>query len=327
MKRRVLLVVLFCSLGLASGQSPVSKLTRVDLYGHVYVRLEEWAWANNFQVKRPRNSEWLQVTNRWARLQFEVDSRKAEIDGVKVYLSVPVAARNGTAYIAPVDLRTVIHPVLFPPKNNPEHRIRTVCLDPGHGGNDPGNQEGPWQEKKYTLLLAQEVRSLLSESDIKVVLTRTTDTFVELPARPDVARRKGADLFVSLHFNSFAGGARDARGVEVYCLTPAGASSSNARGEGASSGAYPGNRQNEKNMLLAYQLQKSLTRDLQVEDRGVRRARFSVMRTAEMPAVLIEGGYMSHPEEGRKITDPAYLHKMAQAIVDGILAYKRLVER
>jgi N-acetylmuramoyl-L-alanine amidase len=79
-------------------------------------------------------------------------------------------------------------------------------------------------------------------------------------------------------------------------------------------------------MLLAYQIQKSLVRNLQIEDRGIKRARFEVLHLAAMPAILIEGGFMSNPAEGRKIYDPSYRRQMARAIVDGIVAYKGTVK-
>jgi len=132
---------------------------------------------------------------------------------------------------------------------------------------------------------------------------------------------------LSLHFNSVETSRTVVRGAEVYCLTPVGASSTNARGEGANAGWCPGNRNNNKNLYLAYQVQKALTRNLTVDDRGVRRARFAVLRDATMPGVLIEAGFMSHPEEGRRIFDTAYRRQMARAIVDGLLAYKRAVEQ
>jgi N-acetylmuramoyl-L-alanine amidase len=87
-----------------------------------------------------------------------------------------------------------------------------------------------------------------------------------------------------------------------------------------------GNRNDEKNMVLAYEMQKSYEKNLGFEDRGVRRARYQVLREATMPAILIEGGYMSNPAEGRKIFDPAYRKQMAKAVVDGILAYKRIIK-
>ena len=186
-------------------------------------------------------------------------------------------------------------------RNQPGAKVRTVCLDPGHGGKDPGNEVGSNQEKQHTLLLAKEVRAQLARAGLKVTLTRSTDSFVELPARPELAKRRSADLFVSLHFNAAEAGRSTVQGAEVYCLTPAGASSTNARGEGNGGGWFPGNRHNEQNLYLAYQVQKALTRNLAVEDRGVRRARFAVLRDAVMPAVLIEAGFLSHPVEGRQI--------------------------
>ena len=121
------------------------------------------------------------------------------------------------------------------------------------------------------------------------------------------------------------GNRSEVRGVETYCLTPAGAASSNAQGEGDTHW-LKANGNDEKNMQLAYQLQKSLVRGLSAEDRGVKRARFQVLREAAMPAVLIEGGFLSHPAEQKRILDPAYRRQMARAIVDGILAYKRTVK-
>jgi len=186
---------------------------------------------------------------------------------------------------------------------------------------------GPNQEKKYALLLAQEVRQCLTRAGFRVSLTRTSDKFLDLPDRPDVARERRADLFVSLHFNSTETSRSSVHGAQVFCLTPAGASSTNARGEGGGAGWFAGNRNNDRNLFLAYEVQKSLTRSLGVEDHGVRRARFVVLRDAVMPAILIEAGFMSHPDEGRKIFTAAYRHQLAQAITDGILAYRRGVER
>src|SRR5205085_2454476 len=106
-------------------------------------------------------------------------------------------------------LDETLAPVLSPPANRPGGKVRTICLDPGHGGRDPGNQTGGHDEKNYTLLLAREVRDQLSAAGFKVVLTRTTDTKIELPDRPAVAKRAAADLFVSLHFNAYDGAARN----------------------------------------------------------------------------------------------------------------------
>jgi len=115
-------------------------------------------------------------------------------------------------------------------------------------------------------------------------------------------------------------------GPETYCITPVGASSSNALGEPAYKGPTTANHFEQQSLLLAYQEQKSLVRTLGVTDRGVRRARFAVLRDAAMPAILIEGGYMTNPTEGRHIFDAGYRRQMAGAIVQGILAYQRIVQ-
>jgi N-acetylmuramoyl-L-alanine amidase len=317
----------FCLAGWLTLRGQHGRLETVSWFGHDYVRLADWARAHGFESAWSRRDEELEVTSRWTKLVFVVDSNRASINGVIVFLSAPIAARNGVAYIAKVDLDSAIHPVLFPPRNRGGAPVMSICLDPGHGGRDPGNEEARWKEKEYTLGLAWEVRRLLAKSGMTVHLTRSTDTFVALPDRPDLAKRRGDDLFVSLHFNAAITDKRTVRGVEVYCMTPAGESSTNARGEGAEEAASKGNLDDARNMLLAYHIQKSLVGNLKVEDRGVRRARFAVLRNAEMPAVLVEAGFMSHPEESLKIRSAGYRAELAQAIVDGILAYKRQVER
>ncbi|HEY2953061.1 MAG TPA: N-acetylmuramoyl-L-alanine amidase [Verrucomicrobiae bacterium] len=328
MKLAITVLALVGSLSAAWAQSALSKLPRVEVFGREYVRLEDWAAANGCQMKWLVKGQDVQLISRSSTLAFTADSRRMTLNGVALWLSVPVAVRNASALIAPVDLSSAIYPVLFPPRNAGGARVTTICLDPGHGGKDPGKLDGRQQEKKYTLLLAQEVKEHLIKAGLKVKLTRSSDSFVELPTRPELARLAKADLFVSLHFNAADGnGSGVAKGVETYCLTPPRQSSTNARGEGAGAGAFPGNFYDRKNTLLAYQMQKALAKELPVEDRGVKRARLAVLRDAQMPAVLIEGGFMSHPVEAKKIYDPAFRRQMAQAIVNGVIAYKKLVEQ
>jgi len=297
-----------------------------QIAGREYVRVTDWAKGNGFQLRWLKRQETFQLSNASAKIRCAVDSREAQVNGVGVWLSFPVAQREGVPYLAKLDLQTTLAPLLSPPKSKPGVTLKSICLDPGHGGKDPGNRVGLYQEKKYTLLLAQEVRQQLTRAGLNVALTRSSDAFVDLPTRPEMAKRKNADLFVSLHFNSAESSRTVVRGAEVYCLTPAGASSTNARGEGtgAGTGWCPGNRCNDRNLLLAYEVQKALTGNLTVEDRGVRRARFAVLRDATMPAVLIEAGFMSHPEEGKRIFDTGYRRQVARAIVDGLLAYKKV---
>jgi len=295
--------------------------------GREYARLSDWAKKNDFTVHWTRRDEALELSSSAARVLLQIHSPEAQLDGVAVRLLFPLIQQGETVWISLLDLKTTFEPLLFPPRLKPGAQLKSICLDPGHGGKDPGNQVGSSQEKKLTLLLSQELQAQLKRAGWKVSLTRTRDNFVELPSRPEIARHRNADLFISVHFNSIAASANSVKGAEVYCLTPAGAPSTNAGGDDAGAGWFAGNRYNDQNMFLAYELQKNLTRKVPTDDRGVHRARFWVLRDAVMPAVLIEAGFLSNPTEGRKIASPAYRRQLASAIVDGLSAYRSSMER
>jgi N-acetylmuramoyl-L-alanine amidase len=322
----LLAVSLWAGAALPVPGKPVGDAGGTLLFGKEYVRVADWARENDLALRWLKRDESVLLTNRSARLEFEVDSRAAQVNGVNVWLSHPVVQRNGSVYVSELDLRTAVRPVLYPPQNRPGAKVQTIVLDPGHGGNDPGNLDGSHQEKRYTLLLAQELSDQLRRAGLKVSLTRTSDVFVPLAERPGMARRRGADLFISLHWNSVSVGRNETKGAQTYCLSPAGAASSNEGGGNSGTGNERGNANNDKNMFLAYEIQRSLVRELRTDDQGVRRARYEVLREATMPAVLIEGGYMSHPAESRHIYDAAYRKLMARAIVEGVLSYKAHVE-
>jgi N-acetylmuramoyl-L-alanine amidase len=318
--------LLWLTLGLLTDLPSNGRCTPVEptIPAGEWMSVSEWAKENGFKLTQLKETKVLSLTNSTAALQLIPDSQLGQISGVNVWLSHPITLRNGQACISTLDLKATIQPILFAGTAPARKPIRTICLDPGHGGKDNGGQTGEFLEKQYTLVLAREVENQMCAAGFKVVLTRTKDRFVELEDRPAFAKRHNADLFISLHFNVAPQGG--ARGLEVYCLTPANTSSTNARGKSANIYSFPGNRQDARNILLAYQLHKSLVTGLRAEDRGLRRARFAVLRTATMPAVLIEGGFLSDSEERKKIVDPKYLSRMAAAIVQGVLAYKQAVE-
>ena len=320
---RALAVSLFLMAALAAGAHvPLQKLDRTVVSGSEYVRLDDWADSTGFAMKCAKKEETITLTSPTAKLVLGVDSRRAEVCGVNVWLSLPVVNRGGAALISLVDAASMLQPILFPQKS--DARLKTVCLDPGHGGKDTGEANGRKYEKDYTLLLAKEVAALLKHQGLNVMLTRDSDAFVDLSARPLLARRQGADLFVSLHYNSAD---NYIHGLETYCLAPPGVNSSNEGGGKAPRLPEPGNAHDDKNVLLAYEMEKSITAAVPLEDRGLKRSRFEVLREAVMPAVLIEGGFLSNPSDARHIYDPAFRKQMAQAIVEGVMAYKKSVER
>lgn len=315
-------------LWLALGVSQAASSTRVErkwFSGKEYVRLDQWARANGYQWKWQNRTEAV-VWNGARRLVFTADSRRMEFNDVALLLSEAVRNQGGIPYVAALDMSTAVYPLVFPPKAPPRRPLKHICIDPGHGGRDIGQQSGREYEKKYTMLLAQELAGQLRQAGYTVSFTRTTDRFVDLPERAEIARRKGADMLISLHFNSAGLGGSGVRGAETYCLTPARASSTNARGAGATNRSYDGNAHNARNVLLAYEIQRAMVRDVKLEDRGVKRARFAVLRDAEMPAVLVEGGFMSNPTEARNIYNAAWRQKLASAIASGVAAYRRTTQ-
>jgi N-acetylmuramoyl-L-alanine amidase len=328
--QRNMFFAVFLLFGLTLAHATQQKFHAVRLGGQDYVPLADWARANDLKWHWLEWDKKVEATNRATRLVLEVNSAEADINGVRVRLSSPFAVSVGVPLIAQLDLDTTIDPLLFPPHFDDARPIKTICLDPGHGGKDSGNRVGRHYEKNYTLPLGLDLRRQLRQAGFHVIMTRTTDRYVSLSDRAAFANRHGADLFVSLHFNATPTGRDEAEGPETYCITPVGAHSSDQyverseTGPAIGDGPTTGNRNEDKSLLLAYQVEKSLVQNLDANDRGVKRARFEVLRDTTMPAILIEGGFMSNPVEGKKIYSAAYRRRMAAAIVKGILAYQRL---
>jgi N-acetylmuramoyl-L-alanine amidase len=163
-------------------------------------------------------------------------------------------------------------------------------------------------------LLAQQVRAKLQAAGYHVLLTRSRDTFVELPDRATLANRAKADLFLSLHFNSIASRGAAAEGIETFCLTPHRASSTHAPVQSATGKALAGHKTTDESALLGLQIQKAFVRRLGMADRGVKHARFVVLRDAAMPPCG-SGPVSQARGDLRKITDASTRGRMADAIV------------
>jgi N-acetylmuramoyl-L-alanine amidase len=266
----------------------------------------------------------------FGQLEIEADRRDILVNGVAHWISMPILAERNRLWIAELDVLKTLDPVLQPQhlrKLGPV--VRTVVIDPGHGGADHGTHGRASFEKTMTLDVAKRVERDLAGSGLRVIMTRTTDETVPLDDRVELARTKGADVYVSIHFNS--GGS--AEGIETYCTSPAGMSSTaNFSGSGDDRDAGGGdhsavtnNRYDSQNVWLAHCVQKSALRATGALDRGVRRARFWVLRYASCPAILIEGGFLTNPSEEQRILRPEYRETLAKAIADGIMTYTKMV--
>lgn len=176
----------------------------------------------------------------------------------------------------------------------PKGRL-VVMIDPGHGGKDPGAIGlGGLQEKDVILPISQRVAAILEQQGIHAILTRSSDYFVDLAPRVEMAKRERADLFVSIHANSIDK-RPDVNGLETYYF--------------------------ERGERLAHTIHNSILQSLDIKDRRVRRARFYVLRNNPMPAVLVEVGFVTGVEDAPKLATAAYENQMAQAIANGILQY------
>ncbi len=291
------------------------------------VDLARWGAEHGLAGHTASHGDEFQLANRSTQFSFKIDSTKLSADGTEIRLAYPVVHAGEHYWISQRDVESTLGPLLSPPKRPAARPIRLVAVNAGHGGKDPGNLDGRRLEKSYTILLAGEVRRALERAGLRVLMIRQGDTFVDLDERAAAANRAKADLYVSLHFNCMPGeSVREVRGVETYCLTPAGLSSTNDNGNHGGSW-QPGNRFDRDNIVLARQIHHAVVDGTDLDDRGVRRARFKELTLLDMPGVLLEGGYMTNPGDSRNIYSPEGRTKLARSIVDGILAYKRLVER
>jgi N-acetylmuramoyl-L-alanine amidase len=170
-----------------------------------------------------------------------------------------------------------------------------------------------------TLDWGKRLAPLLESNGWQVFLTRTDDVYVANSNRPVFAEAHHADLFISLHFNS-GGPDERAHGLETYCLTPTGMSSTLVRGYNDFwSENFFNNAFDAENLQLAVRLHTAVLRATAMEDRGVARARFiEVLRGQKCPAILIEGGYLSNPHEAKLIESPEFRQKLAVAVANAL---------
>jgi len=274
-----------------------------------------------------KTGEVMRLQGATAKLELETDKRDAEFNGRRVLLGDPVVFYGSSLYISRIDAEKLFAPLLKPSGaySPPAPALRVIAIDAGHGGQDTGTQNKALKlnEKTFTLDVALRLRALLQKEGYKIVMTRTDDRFIPLPDRAEIANKAGADLFISIHFNSVEN-APAVLGTETFAMTPQYQRSTGTAPSEKDPGAvlaYPGNRNDPWNVVLGYCIQNQLLAKLGTEDRGFKRARFAVLRLVNAPAVLVESGYLSNTSEARKICTAAYRDDIAESIAAGIKAY------
>jgi N-acetylmuramoyl-L-alanine amidase len=257
-------------------------------------------------------------------IRAQAGTNEFYINGVRFFTDYPLLSTAEDNLISAMDVAKIIEPVLRPNKISGTRKIDTVVLDPGHGGEDSG-ASGRWgTEKSYALDVALIARDNLLRAGFKVEMTRAGDQTVALEDRVAFANRFPNAVFISVHFNSAIAGS----GVETYALAPAGVPS-NASTENHPASLdtrwYQGNAQDPANIALAAAVQGAIRSRISVFDRGVKHARFHVLRDIKIPAVLVEGGFLNDPIEGVHIAASSYRQLLGSAIAQAVVSYNRAV--
>ncbi|HEY2342781.1 MAG TPA: N-acetylmuramoyl-L-alanine amidase, partial [Chthoniobacteraceae bacterium] len=239
----------------------------------------------------------------------------------------PPVVQGGKVLISRLDLAKNLEPRLRPEKAVGLGPVTTVILDAGHGGHDHGAASNFGFEKDFALDVVFRVRDDLQKRGFKVLLTRASDVFIPLHERPAVANHVPDSIFVSIHFNCATSNAA-ARGFEIYSCAPRGAPATN---DGAFSvrdlREEPANSVDTQSTILAGTIFHSLLGHLPLPDRGIKHARFAVLRLCTQPAVLVECGFVSNPADSSLIASPAWRAQVAQSVTEGIENYKELAEQ
>ena len=233
------------------------------------------------------------------RLRYSLGQLSAEDNAVALPIEVGVAP-------PPQADAPLLPPRFFKaPKNSPfpaplaplpDLDRPRVIIDPGHGGHDPGTVGiGGVREKDVILPISLDVAEILRKQGVEIIMTRDTDNFVSLEGRTDMANEIDADLFVSIHANAINLSRPDVNGLETYYY--------------------------ESGRRLAEIIHWSILNGVNIDNRGIRRARFFVLRHSAMPAVLVEVGFLTGAVDSSRLKDPDHRRQMVEAIARGVIEY------
>jgi N-acetylmuramoyl-L-alanine amidase len=260
------------------------------------------------------------------QLQLTLDSREAIVNGLRNWLCFPVIAQDGKFLVSRIDLAKTVEPQLRPQMLPHKGKLQTIVLDAGHGGFDKGARSTYGTEKEYALDVARRLRPLLIAKGFKVILTRENDVFLPLELRARIANQTRDSIFVSLHFNATSN--REANGFEIFSLTPRGAPSTADNALALSfANMQAGSAVDAQSFELSAAVYHSMLGHIPGFDRGIKRARFAVLRLSKIPAILIEGGFLSETNDSKLVANPAWRDKLADAISVGIENYRNVTEK
>lgn len=364
MKKTLTIIFLFASIVALSGCATVSRgksartlagLRSYEIEHRKYVSVKEfcqkanidWNWdiiskrvtlkGNDVQVRLYVGSYFALVNNQ----PLVLDDRVRIYQG-KVVMPYSFALRTFSSMLRRKSFAGSV-------KRDTRYRIKRIVIDAGHGGREPGARgRNGLKEKDVVLDIARRLKRELNGNGIDIILTRNSDRFVSLWKRAHIANTKEADLFISVHANGSY--ARQAHGFEMWYLSEA--TDDNARALAAAENAslyfedYPlsdlrdtstdlkatlwdikNTEDRAESIGLAEYISSAMAKGLRGRNRGVKSARFYVLKYVRMPSVLVEVGFITNRNEERQLADRRHRQRVAKAIAKGILSYKKEYEK
>src|SRR6059058_410478 len=324
-KRRSVFAFVFASLALPSSTAiAAGEWQVIKVNGHDYLSVDNISKFYGLPAEVVPSGAKLQAETADHPLEFVSGSREAMINGARSWLCFPVVEQDGKSLVSRTDVVKTIEPLVRPHRVPNVGKVQTVVLDPGHGGHDKGQVSRYGAEKDFALDVARKLRPILQAKGLRVIMTREGDYFVPLEVRAKIANAARDVIFVSIHFNA-TNDDPNATGFEIFSFTPRGAPSTSDSAVALSSfNMQPGSEVDAQSMALSACIYHSLLGHITEYDRGIKRARFAVLRLTKVPAVLIEGGFLTERGESRLISNKDWRGKLAAAIGVGIESYREL---
>lgn len=312
---------------LAAAWIPAARAWDVVTYrGRGHVSLDQMAGFYGFEGPVADGREQV-LRTRGVEIRCVVGAKQISINRLRFHLSYPIVSLRGKSLISVFDVTHLVDPVLRAPRVEQSRALKTIVIDPAHGGEETGVTSRLGKESELMLALAETLRADLEGRGYEVRLTRREgDPTLGPEARALVANAvEGEAVFVSLHANRSSNAAT--KGAETYTLAPAGTPSTyDPDGTKPDLNFYLGNLHEMENMMLATALHGAMVVQGGAADLGIKRARFGELRGVRMPGVVLRVGYLTNPEDGRRMADAETRKSIARSLGDGIDRYAKYLK-
>lgn len=324
-------LAVFCSAIPSARAQNGFKWETVSYKGQDFITLR--SLKNFYYFKQTQKGKSITLENSKVKMELKSGSQECRLNGVLFVLSHPIISHKSLYLLSRTDLVNLIDPVMRPTYIKRAKNFNTVIIDAGHGGKDPGSRGHFKNEKEYTLKVARLLRDILQKRKYRVVMTRDSDVFISLANRVAIANRYPGAIFVSIHFNS---GQSKANGIETFTISPVGVPHMGRGARPRDAKAVPGNIMGSASVALATAVHSRTLmflnnarygNNFRIADRGIKHARFNVLTGIKIPAILLEGGFLSNRKEAGKVHSSAYQYTLASAIARAIDVYRQSINR